>query len=99
MPPSLERVQQWVKGWIVDVDPEVEVQVLPPHDDPRESGELIPIRLVRHGYRMTVAFPGRSFLEPRLPEETCRTLEQVVRLLRYMEARSLRRSGQAEPEP
>ncbi|MEK6715913.1 MAG: hypothetical protein AABZ16_00290 [candidate division NC10 bacterium] len=94
MAPSLEQVQQWVKDWIVDVDPEVEVKVLSPHDDPRESGEVIPIRLVRHGYRMTVAFPGRSFLEPRLLEETCRTLEQVVRLLRYMEARSLRRPGE-----
>ena len=92
---SLEQVQQWVKAWVVDVDPEVEVQVLSPHDDPRESGDVIPIRLARHGYRMTVAFPGRSFLEPRLLEETCRTLEQVVRLLRYMEARSLRRPDQA----
>jgi len=26
MAPSLEQVQQWVKGWVVDVDPEVEVQ-------------------------------------------------------------------------
>ncbi|MBI2457027.1 MAG: hypothetical protein HYV46_12950 [candidate division NC10 bacterium] len=92
---SLEQVQQWVKGWIVDVDPEVEVQVLPPHDDPRESGEVIPIRLVRHGYRMTVAFPERSVSGSGLPEETCRTLGQVVRLLRYMEARSLRRPDQA----
>ena len=34
---SLEQVQQWVKAWVVDVDPEVEVQVLPPHDNPREK--------------------------------------------------------------
>jgi hypothetical protein len=94
MPPSLERVQQWVKSWIVGLDPEVEGQVLPPHDDPRESGEVIPIRLVRHGYRMTVAFPGGTFSGTRLPEETCRTLEQVVRLLQYMEARSLRCPGE-----
>ncbi|MBI4841793.1 MAG: hypothetical protein HY803_12090 [candidate division NC10 bacterium] len=94
MAPSLEQVQQWVKAWVVDVDPEVEVQVLPPHDDPRESGEVIPIRLVRHGYRMTVAFPERSFSGSGLPGETCRTLERVVRLLRYMEARGLRRPGE-----
>lgn len=94
MAPSLEQVQQWVKGWIVDVDPEVEVQVLPSHDDPRESRGVIPIRLVRHGYRMTVGFPERSFRGSSLPEETCRTLGEVVRLLRYMEARRLRRPGE-----
>jgi len=91
MLPSLERVQQWVKGCIADVDPEVEVQVLSPHDDPRESGEVIPIRLARRGYRMIVGFPERSFPGPLLPEETRRTLERVARLLQYMEARGLRR--------
>lgn len=98
MAPSLEQVQRWVKAWIVELDrgggPGGEVQVLSPHDDPRESGEVIPIRLVRHGYRMTVAFPGGTFSGTRLPEETCRTLEQVVRLPQYMEARSLRCPGE-----
>lgn len=89
MAPPLEQVQQWVKAWIVGVDPEVEVQVMPPHDDPRENGDIIPVRLGRHGYRMTVGFPERSFPGSPLPEATCRTLEQVVRLLRYMEARGL----------
>ena len=91
---SAEQVQQWVKAWAVDFDPEIEVQVLPPHDNPREKGEVIPVRLGRHGYRMTVAFPGGTFSGTRLPEETCRTLEQVIRLLQYMEARSLRRPGE-----
>ncbi len=95
MAPSLEQVQQWVKAWIVGVDPEVEVQVMPPHDDPRESGEIIPVRLGRHGYQMTVGFPERSFPESVLPDSTRRTLEQVVRFLWYMEARGLRRPGQA----
>ena len=91
---SIEQVQQWVKEWVVGFDPEVEVQVLQPHDDPREAGEIIPVRLGRRGYQMTVGFPGRSFPESPLPEETRRTLEQAVRLLRYMEARGLHRSGQ-----
>ena len=89
----VEQVQQWVKGWAVDFDPEIEVQVLQPHDNPRERGEIIPVRLGRHGYQMTVGFPERSFPESPLPEETRRTLEQAVRLLRYMEARGLRRPG------
>jgi hypothetical protein len=88
---SVERVQQWVKAWATWFDPEIEVQVMPPHDDPRESGEIIPVRLGRHGYQMTVGFPDRCFPGSPLPEATCRTLEQVVRLLRYMEARGLRR--------
>ncbi len=90
---SIEQVQQWVKEWVVGFDPEVEVQVLSPHDDPRERGEIIPVRLGRRGYKMTLGFPERSFPQAPLPEETRRTLEQVVRLLRYMEARGLRRSG------
>ncbi len=94
MPVSLEQVQQWVKAWVVGVDPEVAVQVLPPHDNPREVGEVIPVRLARLGYQMTVGFPESSFREPPLPEDTCRTLERVIRLLRYMEARGLRRPGQ-----
>ncbi len=88
---SIEQVQQWVKEWVVGFDPEVEVQVLLPHDNPRESGEIIPVRLGRHGYQMTVGFPERSFPESVLPDPTRRTLERVVRLLRYMEARDLRR--------
>jgi len=87
---SIEQVQQWVKEWVVGFDPEVEVQVLLPHDNPRESGEIIPVRLGRHGYQMTVGFPERSFPESVLPDSTRRTLERVVRLLRYMEARDLR---------
>jgi hypothetical protein len=89
--PSLEQVQQWVKAWVVDLDPEVEIQVLPPHDDPREKGEVIPVRLGRRGYQMTVDFPESSFPGSPLPEATCRTLAQVVRLLRYMEARGMHR--------
>lgn len=89
----IERVQQWVKAWVVGVDPEVEVQVLPPHDDPREKGDIIPVRLGRHGYQMTVGFPESSFPGSPLPEPTRRALEQVIRLLRYMEARGLRRPG------
>jgi hypothetical protein len=42
MAPSLEQVQQWVKAWIVDLDPEVEVQVLPTHDDPWQEGQWSP---------------------------------------------------------
>ncbi len=92
---SIEQVQQWVKAWVVGFDPEVEVQVLLPHDNPRESGEIIPVRLGRHGYQMTMGFPESSLPGPTLPHDTCRTLEQVVRLLRYMEARGLRRPDQA----
>ena len=88
---SIEQVQQWVKEWVVGFDPEVEVQVLSPHDDPRERGEVIPVRLGRRGYQMAVGFPERSFPGSPLPEETRRTLEQVIRLLRYMEVRGLRR--------
>ena len=88
---SIEQVQQWVKEWVVGFDPEVEVQVLSPHDNPREKGEVIPVRLGRHGYRMTVGFPERSFPGSPLPDETRQALEQVLRLLRYMEARGLRR--------
>jgi hypothetical protein len=90
---SIEQVQQWVKAWAVDFDPEIEVQVLQPHDNPRERGEIIPVRLGRHGYQMTVGFPESRFPGSPLPEATCRVLAQVVRLLRYMEARGLRRSG------
>jgi hypothetical protein len=90
MAPSPERVQQWIKAWAISVDPEVEVQVLPPHDNPRESGEIIPVRLGRRGYRLIVGFPERSFPGSPLPEETSRTLGQVLRLLCYMEARGLR---------
>jgi hypothetical protein len=93
--PSLEQVQRWVKDWIVGVDPEVEVQVLPARDDPREKGEIIPVRFARHGYRLTVAFPERSLPGSPLPEGTCRTLEQVIRLLRSMEARHLPRAWDA----
>jgi hypothetical protein len=92
---SVEQVQQWVKAWAVDADPEIEVQVLQPHDNPRERGEIIPVRLGRHGYQMTVGFPERSFPGSPLPEETRRTLEQVIRLLRYMETRGLPRPDQA----
>ena len=91
---SIEQVQQWVKEWVVGFDPEVEVQVLSPHDDPRERGEIIPVRLGRRGYKMTVGFPESSFLGAPLPEATRRTLEQVVRLLRYMEAQGLPRHRQ-----
>ena len=93
MAASIEQVQQWVKEWAVGFDPEVEVQVLSPHDNPRESGEIIPVRLGRRGYQMAVGLPERSFPGSPLPEETRRTLEQVVQLLRYMEVRGLQRSG------
>ncbi len=93
MAASIEQVQQWVKEWAVGFDPEIEIQVLTPHDNPWESGEIIPVRLGRGGYQMTVGFPERSFPGSPLPEETRRTLEQVVRLLGYMEVRALRRSG------
>ena len=95
---SLEQVQQWIKAWIVGLDPEVEVQVLPARDDPREMRELIPVRLARRGYQMIVGFPERSFPGPLLPEESRRTLEQVIHLLQYMEARGLRRPVQGGSE-
>ena len=95
MTPPLEQVQQWVKAWVVGVDPDVEVQVLPPHDDPREVGGVIPVRLGFRGYRMIVGFPESSFPGSPLPEETCRRLMQVIRLLRYMKTRGLLL---AEPE-
>ena len=88
---SLERVQQWVKAWAVDEDPEVEAQVLDPHTDPQRQEVVIPIRLARRGYQFTVAFPEDDFSETSLSEETSRTLEQIVRLLRYMEVRGLPR--------
>ena len=90
---SIEQVQRWVKEWVVGFDPEVEVQVLSPHDDPRERGEVIPVRLGRRGYQMTIGFPEVSFPGAPLPDATCRTLAQVVRLLKYMEARGLPRPG------
>ncbi len=88
---SMEQVQRLVKEWAVEHDPEVEVQVLPPRDDPRAPGEIVPLQIQRRGYRMTVGFPQGNLAGPPLPQETCRRLEQVVRLLRYMEARGLRR--------
>jgi hypothetical protein len=94
MVPSPERVQQWVKAWVVGADPEVEVQVLPPHENPRERGDIIPVRLGRRGYRMTVGFPERSFPAAPLPEATRRILGQMVGLLQYMEARGLPRPDQ-----
>ena len=87
---SIEQTQQWVKEWVVNFDPEVEIQILRPHDSLREPGEIIPIRLGRHGYQMTVGFPESSFPGSPLPEATRRTLAQVIRLLRYMEAQGLR---------
>jgi hypothetical protein len=98
MSPSIEQVQQWVKRWIVGVDPEVEIQVRPFYESPRESGQVIPVRIGRRGYVMTVAFPERSFPASPLPDETCQTLERVIQLLRYMEAHGLRRPGQADEE-
>jgi hypothetical protein len=92
---SVEQVQRLVKEWAVEHDPEVEVQVLPPHEDPRTAGEIVPVRIQRHGYRMTVGLPERDLAGLLLPPETRRTLERVVRLLRYMEARGLRRAGRA----
>ena len=69
---SMEQVQQWVKEWVVGFDPEVDVQVLSPHDDPREMGEIIPVRLGRRAYRLTVGFPESSFSGSPLPEGTDR---------------------------
>ncbi len=92
MPLSLERVQQWVKAWAVNEDPELEVQVVDPHADPQGQGVVIPIRLARRGYQLTVAFPEESLAKASLPEKTSRTLGQIVRLLRYMELRGLPRS-------
>jgi hypothetical protein len=89
--PSVDRLQQWIKEWAVGVDQEVEVQVLPPHDDPREAGRTIPIRLGRRGYQWTIGFPECMFVGPALSEETCRALSQAVRCLLYMEARGLPR--------
>jgi hypothetical protein len=39
---SLERVQQWVKAWAADENPEVGVQVLDSHTDPQGHGVVIP---------------------------------------------------------
>ncbi len=86
---SLEQVQHRVKTWAVDEDPELEVQVLAPHKDFRGQEMVIPIRLARRGYQLTVALPEEGFTEASLPEETSRTLGQISRLLRYMEARGL----------
>jgi hypothetical protein len=92
---SVAQVQQWVEAWAADVDPEVELQQ--PHDNPRKRGDVIPVRPGRHGYRMTVGFPESSFPGSPLPEETCRTLMQVIRLLRCMETRDLHRPGAGGP--
>lgn len=91
---SVEQVQQRIKEWAVGVDPEIEVQVLPPHENPREKGEILPVRLARHGHQMTVGFAESSFAGTHLTEATRETLHQVVRLLRYMEARGLSRPRQ-----
>jgi hypothetical protein len=88
---SVEQVQRLVKEWAVEHDSEMEIQVLQPRDDPRGPGEIVPLRIQRRGYRMTVGFPERSLVGSPLPQVTCRRLEQVVRLLRYMEAHGLRR--------
>jgi hypothetical protein len=93
MTPSLERIQQWVKEWAVGVDRELEIQVLPPHDDPRKHGQIVPIRLRRHGYEATVGFPERMLAGSTLPEEA-RRLNQALGGLRYMEARGLPRQGE-----
>ncbi len=45
----------------------------------------------RRGYQFTVAFPEDDFSEASLSGETSRTLEQIVRLLRYMEVQGLPR--------
>ena len=92
----VEQVQRLVKEWAVEHDPEMEAQVLAPRDDPRGPGEIVPLRIQRRGYRMTVGFPERSLVGPPLPQETCRRLEQVVRLLRYMESRGLHRPERDE---
>ncbi len=89
---SLEQVQQLVKAWAVEEDPELEVQVLAPHKEPRGEELVIPIRLARRGYQLTVAFPEESLATKSLPEEISRTLGQIGRLLRYMETRSLPRA-------
>ncbi len=93
---SLERVQQWVKAWAVDEDPELEVQVLDPHRDPQRQEVVIPVRLARRGYQLTVAFPEEGFAKRSLPETIGRTLGQIVRLLRYMESRGMPRPGRSE---
>jgi hypothetical protein len=53
---------------MVGVDPEVEIQVLPACDDPREMRELISVCLARRGYRMIVGFPEHGFPGSPLPE-------------------------------
>ncbi len=95
---SIEWVQTQVKAWVVGEDPEVEVQTLPPRDDSRQTGQIVPVRLQRHGYRMTVAFPEDTFSGSPLPEATRRTLGQIIRLLRYMEKRHLPRPGTTDHE-
>ena len=65
---SLEQVQQWIKAWMVVVDPEVEVRVRSPHDDTRENGGLIPVGPGRHVNQMTMGFPEISFPGSPLPE-------------------------------
>jgi hypothetical protein len=84
----MEHIQQAVKEWAVGVDPEVDVQVLPAHDDPRERGEIIPIRLGRHGYHVTIGFPERMLAEFPLSAEARKTLQQGVRQLIHREARA-----------
>jgi hypothetical protein len=89
-------VQQWVKAWAADENPEVGVQVLDSHTDPQGHGVVIPIRLRRRGYQLMAAFPEESFAKSSLPETTSRTLGQIVRLLRYMEVRGLPRSRRTD---
>jgi hypothetical protein len=93
---SGEQLQQCVKAWIVEADPEVDVQVLSPHDDPRERGQIIPIRLGRHGYRVTIGFPERMLEGPELTDATRRTLHQGVRQLLYLEAHGFPRQQPEE---
>ena len=88
---SVERIQQWVKEWAASVDQEVEDQVLPPHDDPRQNGQIIPIRLVRHGYQAIIGFSESMQTGAALSDDTRRTLSQAVRGLLYVEVRGLPR--------
>ncbi len=88
---SIEQVHQWVKEWAVRYDPEIEVDVLQPHDNPRDRGEIVPVRLRRHGYQMTVGIPEGGLSESPLPRGTQEILERVVRLLVSMKTRGLRR--------
>ncbi len=58
---SIEQAHQCVKEWGMDFDLDIEVEVLQPHDDPRERGQIVPVRLCRHGYHMTVGLCEDSF--------------------------------------